>query len=153
MERKKFEIHPPKEFQIEKKTFQIELPDNARISEVEPIEGGGIEAISKEDLRQIVEPPLVAACEVLFDKGIKTVFSSANKKDVGGTGHIAIDFDSLSTANQGVAMRIGVEGIIHGAVPKKGIYLEFPITQYSTVGEIREATLALANKFESQFEY
>jgi len=150
MERKKFEINQSKEFRIEKKTFRMELPDNTRISEVEPIEEGGITVASKEDLRRVVEPPLVEACGILFDKGIRTVFSSANKKDVGRTGHIAIDFDSLSSVNQEIASRIGSEGIIHGAVVKKGIYLEFPITESSTIGEIRELTLSLVNQFENQ---
>ncbi|MFH0806256.1 MAG: hypothetical protein V1885_00820 [Candidatus Brennerbacteria bacterium] len=99
-----------------------ELSGDTPLSEIEPIEEGGVIVGDKEDLKFFVEAPLLEACQQFFDKGIKTIFSSANKKDVGiGYAHIALDFDSLSPVNKEIALSIGKEGMIHGSVPKKGV--------------------------------
>lgn len=129
---------------------KIELSDETPISQIEPIEEGGFRVESREDLERWVEPPLLEACQVLFDKGIKTVFSSANKKDVGRTGYIAIDFESLTPENKAIAERIGQEGKIHGVKVKKGIYLQLPITEASTLRDIKERALVLVSQLEDQ---
>ena len=124
--------------------------DSTPISEIEPIEHGGLTPQDREGLRSLVEAPLLDACQLLYDKGVKTVFSSANRKDVGGSAHIAIDFDTLSANNKAIAARLGTEGMIHGFKPRKGIYINFPITPQTTLGEIREASIAIAEQFEQQ---
>ena len=145
MEGKKFEIHPRKSFTIEG------LADETPISAILPIEESGLEFWSKEDLKNYVEAPLLAACELLFDKGIRTVFSSANQKDIpNGHAYITLDYELLSPANRQIATEIGAEGIIHGPVQKKGIYLEIPLTVQSTLGEVKAKALALAGLFENQ---
>jgi hypothetical protein len=128
-----------------------ELTEATLLSDIEPIEEGGMVVENREDLRSFVEAPLLEACQRFFDKGIKTVFSSANKKDVrSGYAHIALDFESLSPVNQKIAMSLGKEGIIHGSRIRKGIYLEIPITETSILGEIKKKALALVDKFENQ---
>lgn len=145
MEGKKFEIHQSKKFEIE------DLNDSTPLSDIEPIEEGGVNVRAREDLRSCVELPLLEACELLFDKGVPTIFSSANRKDIGvGHAHIALDYEMLSPENKVIADKLGKEGIIHGSRPRKGIYLEIPVNAHSTLGEIKERGLALANEFEDQ---
>lgn len=125
--------------------------DPLPLSKIEPIEQGGIAVDDREDLKYFVEIPLLEACQKLFDKGIYTVFSSANKKDIEvGHAYITLDFDALSPANRKTALSLGKEGIIHGSVQKKGVYLEIPVNRDSTLGQIRRTALDIVGKFESQ---
>ncbi len=148
MDNKKFQIHQPKKFEVVGiiKTYS----DDTLLSQVVPIEEGGINVQNREDLAYVVEAPLLEACQRLFDKGIKTVFSSANQKDVGYFAYIAIDFESLSSANKAIALRQGEEGMLHGSIPRKGINLKIPITETSTLGEIKQKALSLVDQFENQ---
>ena len=58
------------------------LPE--KISEVEPIaEGRGRHVRTREELKNLVEIPLLATCEELYDKNIRTLSTSANKNDIG----------------------------------------------------------------------
>jgi|TARA_Y100000034_G_C6829169_1_gene374131 hypothetical protein len=53
---------------------------------------------------EIVEPALVAACEILYDTNIKTLDSSANIEDVErGYAGVDIDYDTLSPKNKEIA--------------------------------------------------
>ena len=135
--------------EFEQKTFRI--LDSNPISAIEPIEQGGLTPQSREDLKKLVELPLLEACQKFFDKGIRTVFSSANKKDIEiGHAHIALDFESLSPQNKEIALSLGKEGIIHGSRIRKGIYLEIPVNEHSTIGQIKDEALSLVDKFEDQ---
>ncbi len=131
-------------------TTREPLNDSTPISDIEPIEQGGLTPQDREGLRNLVEAPLLDACQLLYDKGVKTVFSSANKKDVGRYGSIDIDFESLSPNNKTIALRIGKANGIWGSIPRKGVSIQIPITPQSTLGEIREAGLAIAQQFEQQ---
>lgn len=127
-----------------------EIHDSTPIAEIVAIENGGLKPETREDLAELVEFPLLEACQELFDKNIQTVFSSANTKDVGGFGYITIDFESLSEENKKIALRIGEVGMIHGFKPKQGIYLNIPITEQSTVGEVKEVAKRLVGQFTQQ---
>jgi len=146
MNKKEFIIHP-KKFEPR----NISYPDAALISSVEPIEEGGLSVENTEELETLVEAPLLDACKILHKKGIRTVFSSANKKDVvGGYAHIALDLGTLLEKNKEIAQRVGKPGKIHGATMKDGIYIEIPINENSTVGEIRQEAIRVAHGFEQQ---
>jgi hypothetical protein len=145
---KKFHIHPTKKFEVLGTIRTYE--DTTLLSQVEPIEEGGVSIHNREDLAHCVEAPLLEACQQLFDKGIRTVFSSANKKDVGRFAHIALDFETLSPDNQEIASRLGEEGHLHGSRPRKGIFLQIPVTETSTLGEIKHQALGMASQFENQ---
>ena len=127
-----------------------ELADNTLLSEIEPIEQGGLSVESRDELKHLVEAPLLEACQQFFDKGIRTVFSSANKKYVGTNAHIALDFESLSPANKAIALSVGKEGIIHGSIQRKCIYIEIPVAASATLGEIKQKALTMVDKFENQ---
>jgi len=121
------------------------------LSEIEPIEEGGLTPQNREDLKMWVEAPLLDACQQFYDKGITTVFSSANQKDISnGYAHIALDFDSLSPRNQEIALRLGEEGKIHGSKPSRGVYLKIPVHSKTTAGDIKKAALEMVQQFEQQ---
>ncbi len=60
------------------------------ISEIEPIGNVGINLLSEEDAKsiidKIIELPLRNACKIFLEKGIETVMSSANRNNVLQTG-------------------------------------------------------------------
>jgi hypothetical protein len=146
---------PEKYFRVrpEFNPIYVKYPDSTPISQVEPIEEPGVEIKNSRDLEKVVEYPLLEACQILRDKGINTVFSSANKKDIQmGYCHIAIEFDSLSPKNKEVAAEIGEHGNLHGSVNRGGIYLKIPLNQDSTVGEIKQKAIELVSRFETQNE-
>ena len=79
-----------------------------QLTEVEPIKNSFKHILKKEDLKEVVEPPLLTACEILYDKNIETKSSSANKDNVEqGFAYIYIDYDTLSPANQEIGKQIG----------------------------------------------
>ena len=136
-------IKPDKKFEI------IGISDETLLKVIEPIEEGGITLETREDLTRLVEPPLLEACQILFDKNIRTVMSSANKKDKGGKAHIIISFDELNEQNQQIANKLGT---VYDYIGKKYAKIEPPllITEQTTVGEIRKSALELVSKFEQQ---
>lgn len=143
---KKFFIHP-KKFEIKR----IIYPDNTLISSVEPIEMGGITTEKAADLDKLVEFPLLEACKILNDKGIETVFSSANKKDVEqGYAYISINFEKLSQRNKELALSMGELGKIHGSIEQRGVYVKIPINKDSTVSDVRLESIRIAKIFENQ---
>ncbi|MCL4387488.1 hypothetical protein M1307_03815, partial [Patescibacteria group bacterium] len=73
----------------------------ALIHEVEPIERSRSEMIkTRGEIKDLVESPLVEACEKLWDLNILTLASSANLKDIGSSAYLVLDFDSLSDQNK-----------------------------------------------------
>ena len=153
MNESKFTIHP-KKFELHPKEFKVRsgsYTDTTLISSVEPIEEGGVTVGSAEDLDAVVEAPLLDACKILHEKGIRTVFSSANKKDVAdGYVYIALDLETLSEKNREIALRVGKPGKIHGATMVDGIFIEIPVTESSTVGVVRQEAIRIVQQFEQQ---
>ncbi|OGI75439.1 hypothetical protein A3C67_01005 [Candidatus Nomurabacteria bacterium RIFCSPHIGHO2_02_FULL_42_19] len=149
--RRKFEIQNPP-----KKKFEIiqdpqEVNDDTPISQIDPISEGGLTPRNRGDLDHFVEAPLLEACQILFDKGIKTIFSSANKNDLSNQeAYIAIDYSTLSPYNQRIAKSLGEIHMAHGSVPAPAVNLMIPIEQNTTVGQVRNAARLLVSKFKQQ---
>src|SRR5687768_7262504 len=80
-----------------------------KIRDLEAVEAWrGVDVGQREDLKNLIEGPLLSACEELYDKNIDTVGSSANKKDVSqGYAYITIDFETLSARNQNIGRELG----------------------------------------------
>src|SRR3989338_8483006 len=63
--------------------FMQEFPDmpmSPKIASLSPIERSAGEVLTREAIKDIVEPALVKACEHLYDKNIRSISSSANQK-------------------------------------------------------------------------
>lgn len=116
---------------------------------IEPIEESRSALIkSKEEIKKFVEQPLLKACEVLYDKNIKTLASSANKKDIEiGEAYIIIDYDSLSDNNKeiakGFASPIEYDGI-------NAVKIIIPIDENMFIQRIEKEAIETADAFEKQ---
>lgn len=151
-------------------TETIILPSTP-ISTLEAIERPFIVPKDKEELTGLVEFPLRRACLILWDKGIRTVYSSANKKDVGRFAYVGIDWDTLSEENRAIATAcatklikpeerlnrwdslIGKDRVVI-VNPSKGseggVDIGIPITEQTTVADVERGTCEIANKFKRQ---
>ena len=119
------------------------------LSEVLPIQKSlGLRIIKKEQIREIVERPLVAACEEFWDKNIRTHDSSANSKDIErGYCYIRLDFDYLSDKNKEIAEQYSKPYMDVGV---QLIELDIPLLGSESVQEISQKALDIANSFEKQ---
>jgi len=135
----------------EKKNFE-RIKDTVLISEVPAIEGSGGVPLTRENLANLVEAPLLEACEELYDKNIQTVMSSANLNNVhaGTDAYIDIDFESLSDHNKIIALQLGEVFEMHRIKPVKCVKLKFPLSKTTTVGEIRRMAHEAVSEFAQQ---
>ncbi len=75
-----------------------------KIKDVAPIkEHTNIAIKTKEDLVAIVEEPCLKACEMLFEKNIKTVDSGCNGENSSHRAYVTINYDTLSEKNKQIA--------------------------------------------------
>ncbi|HLD60750.1 MAG TPA: hypothetical protein VJA27_01295 [Patescibacteria group bacterium] len=133
-----------------RETLQAEHEFNRakKISDIKPIIFRSYLSLdNRADIKEVVEGPLVRACEALFDKHIATTSTSANGTK--SEAWIIIDFDSLSEDNKVVAQRFGTVDQ-DGRVGKNIVKLTLPLTPESTWGEIEDAALSLVSEFHEQ---
>src|SRR4030042_3467495 len=100
----------PEEIGPQTQNPDIERPEETpvRLDEVAPIKQSYRPIRKREDIRDIVETPLVTACEELYDKNVHTRSTSANKESVQtGFAYIMIDYDTLSPENQELGRQLG----------------------------------------------
>lgn len=111
---------------------------------------------NEERFEEIVDPPLVEACKILYRKGIKTNQSSANSVDVWkGYAFIEIDPGSLSEENRIVAEDLMQEGKMVKELKEitsgKGWFLILPISNREvTCQELHEQACLIAELFKHQ---
>lgn len=124
-------------------------PVFSSLNEVLPIQKTrGLIITKREQIKEIVEAPLVSACEVFWDKNIKTYESSANSQDIQrGNCYIRIDFDSLSEENKKIAEQYGEP---YNDVGVQVLELVIPVTSSETVKEVSDKAVDLANTFHKQ---
>lgn len=122
---------------------------SSSLREVEPIEVSRNQMVIKRDqLEKIVERPLLKASIELYDKNIRTLASSANKKGIEqGFVYLIIDFDSLSKENQEIAKQLSKpidydEG--------KAIKIEIPVTEGTTLEEIEQKAKEVTSRYQKQ---
>ncbi len=137
---------------MEKTPIQKErVPENTLISEIPVIAKGGIVPFTKESLKELVEAPLLEACEELYDKNIETTSSSANGENNVDSACIVINFDTLSEENKKVALQFGKPHLNeHAATPYNSLTIEFPVSLTSTVGDIRKVAHQAVSQFHKQ---
>jgi len=126
-----------------------EKPSISLLSEVQPIEKSrGIMITKREEIKDIVEQPLVKAIEAFWDKNIKTHESSANNKNIDmGFGWIRIDFDSLSKENQKISKQYGEP---QDDLGENILEIKIPISKSETVNQISDKAVDIANTFQKQ---
>ncbi len=140
--RKKFEI------KHEFATYPVETP----LSEVKPIETGGLDPkTSGINLETLIEFPLLEAVKLFNEKGIRTIFSSANRKDIEiGEVYITLDYDSLNEVNKKTALDFSEVGNSHGSETQQSVKISIPTHENMTVGDVIMSYREILNKFEDQ---
>lgn len=99
---------------------------------------------SNEDIRQWVESPLVNAVQILLGKGIRTYWSTANKKH--NFAAICIQPQYLSEVNLNFAR----DNLDYKGSVDENVLLQRPITPQTPVDEVDEYFVGLANQFVDQ---
>lgn len=127
--------------------------------EVEPIMIKDVEPIRKnrstmiqnsEHLKELIEKPLLPACEVLYQKNIQTLESSANAEDIKyrGNARIAIDWNSLSAENRIIARNMGLEPISYDRT--RSISIQTLIDEAMTISQISDKMKEIVQPFVEQ---
>ncbi len=103
----------------------------------------------REQIKDIVEAPLVEACEVFWDKNIKSRESSANFEDIkSGYCWITIDWDSLSDENKIIGKQSGE--LLNDPVDGNILNIKIPVEKTVTQEEISKKALNIATAFQKQ---
>lgn len=130
-----------------------EILVDARLVDVVRIPGGYAWPASREALVGIVELPLLAAAQHLYDKNLRTRGSSANALNLReGFAWLNLDMNDMSGGNRAIAEAIADDRF---SVPTPSAILEaaalmFPITAETTVAELSAIALERAKVFEWQ---
>lgn len=126
------------------------------IRELDPIEEQEGEVFEAKDLARYVEPALLPACQELFDRGIITFTSSANRKHFLENGtiipaEIVIDYDALSPENRKVVEDLKLEIIEANERNRhRSVGLKIPLSPESTIQSTQEAALEITHRFLPQ---
>ena len=113
--------------------------------------GFGEQILNRDSIKNFVEKPLIGACEVFWDKNIRTLESSANSKDIGSAGYIGLDFNTLSEENKIIAKQYGEPNQLY-VNTQDVLSLRIPIyiNTSETVEEVSRKAIEIANKFQKQ---
>ena len=106
--------------------------------------------IRKKKISELVELPLIKACQNLYDKNIKTLESSANSTDVRrGYAYIVVDYNSLSEENKQISDKYFDE---HKTTINniESTLIKIPVNEKTTIKELEEKSLELTNKLKKQ---
>lgn len=124
------------------------------ILDVDRIEGPSRIPGSRNTLANLVEAPLLDACYALYDKGIRTVASSANARDVIiGEAHITLDVVTMSEANRRIVTELELEQVLLPVSDTQALLvakIQIPVTPDTTSSEISHKALELAEMFVAQ---
>jgi len=126
------------------------------ISEIKQIKNGEGLIVPRSELKDIVEEPCLKACELLYDKNIRTEASGANGQNWGDDAFIAIGYESLSDENKAIAEKLIEENEAdplsthHGSKDTARLLIHTPIAKSSTVQEVSDKLVAIASKFKEQ---
>ena len=126
-----------------------ELPKYPLLSEIPAIvESRNKTITAKEQIKELVEKPLLEACLIMYDKNIRTLATSANKKDIEiGEVYIIIDFDSLSEQNKIVAQEYN-KPTNHDNI--NAVVINIKVNNLTTSKEIEQKSIEIANNFYKQ---
>ena len=115
----------------------------------------------KQDIKEYVAPALLKACEIFWDKNIRTTGSWVpSQQDPGGRtieNYIDIQFTSLSEKNKEIALGLGeMTGyagdywmLEQGRVPETYLQLKI-LDRHSSPEDIEKKSVEIANQFEQQ---
>lgn len=126
-----------------------EQPKISSLAEVPAIQESRNQMIIRRDqIKDFVEQPLLGACKDMWDKNVRTLSTSANKKDIeAGEAYIIIDFDNLSEKNKEAAQQLA-EPIDYDGM--KAVKIPIPVSETTTTDEISQKAYEIADTFKKQ---
>ena len=126
-----------------------EQPKISTLSEVPAIEESRNQMIIRRDqIKDFVEQPLLNAGQDMWDKNVRTLSASANKKDIEvGEAYIIIDFNSLSEENKQVAQQLA-EPIDYDGI--RAVKVPIPVCFTTTTEHISQRAAEIADTFKKQ---
>lgn len=134
--------------------IEIEPVDSRslRVVDIPPAdESPSLPIAKRADIARLVEPSLVTACEVLYDKNIITRGFSVSRNNIGpdgkGYASIRISCERLSKENLLIGKKLGTIIQYDGEFQ---LELTFPITIYTTLAEVEKMSVEKANSFKEQ---
>ena len=104
--------------------------------------------LNTEQIKELVEEPLILACQILYDKNIQTVASNANCEGEQGEASIGIDWNSLSEQNRKIAESLGLTPIQNEF--GQTISFTMPITKNTVLEQVEDYFSKLAQMFVLQ---
>lgn len=107
----------------------------------------------RSDIENFVAPPLLEACQILYDKNIRTLDSVWKHSEALDLGKVllVIDYDSLSEENKAIAETYGpIHQVGYQGQAMNTITLEIPVTPESSAEEIQKDANTQAQKFHWQ---
>lgn len=126
------------------------------LRDIEPIRDQTHVVFDPEKLNELVEPPVLKACQILFEKGVRTSLSGANCFDLerGIGGWIVVDYDSLSDTNKRVAEEMIEEGKARKIGGKQDASIMLVVKaekgNETTVEEVETSMMDLVSRFTDQ---
>ncbi len=127
-----------------------------KLSDIAPITEFHITVGSKADLAELIEGPLLSACQNLYDKNIQTYMSSANQENISsGHAELSIIYDALSEKNKEVAQRLIQQKLAsllsaNESTTEQRLQFEIPVNAETTWGDIEDKAENIANNFVKQ---
>src|SRR5262249_18713620 len=111
---------------------------------------------SISDFPYIVEAPLLPACYAFYNKNIRTLMSSANRRDTsGGEAYVLVDFENLSGDNKSIAEAVVSSGFAERHPANRHIDVErlrisMPVGPETTIAEVEAHFRGVASRFKKQ---
>lgn len=128
-----------------KNNIEIDIQEEKRtLKDIPPIEESNNSNIpEKEKLKDFVEEPLIDTVTELMEKGVETIASSANKKDLlptKGFANITLNWESLSDENKEILGKKDYAEMVEFGNFKKdqAVDLKIPVNDLMTIDEIKE---------------
>ncbi len=137
---------------MEQNPLENKKPTISSLDQVLPIQKTfGLQILNKENIKDFVEKPLVEACEIFWDKNIKTLESSANFQNIQNGGYIGLDFNSLSEENKELAKQYGHPDQLYVNNPNiLSVRIPIPMNESETVEAVSNRAVEIANRFNKQ---
>jgi len=104
----------------------------------------------RTDLKDLIEKPLLSACEILYDKNIKTYFSNGRARqlhiDRGSLAYcyIGLEYDSLSDENKSIA------NVLATMRTTEGVHIGWELEPTSPASLLQRLSITAARKFKQQ---
>lgn len=140
--------------------LEIGIESPKTVQDIEAIPESRNQIVTTRDqLEELIELPLLPACEVFYDNNIRTLSSTANRKNTEIEGfaennaNIILDYETLSDRNKQHVQQlceVGNAVRIEDYDGRVAIELKFPVDSKTLVEELSKKAETAASQFHKQ---